>query len=168
MPVLVILWRFRTPLALIAVIVGLFAAGVHWKAERIAHAAELAKLHKEVATARYEAAIAQATVKVVTKYVDRIVKVQGVTRVITKEIPVYVTSTADAGCVIPAGFVRVHDAAAAGVVPQPAGDPDAPAPGVALSTVAETVTDNYGVAHEIAAQLTALQDWIRAQQALTK
>ena len=35
---------------------------------------------------------------------------------------------------------------------------------VALSTVAETVTENYGTCHENAAQLEALQEWVRAQE----
>ena len=53
--------------------------------------------------------------------------------------------------------------AAAGV-PTPeasAGTADAPAPGVALSAVAETVADNYTACHATAAQLTALQDHVR-------
>ena len=46
------------------------------------------------------------------------------------------------------------------------GNPDAPAPGVALSTVASTVTDNYTTCHTTAAQLSALQDWVRGLQAI--
>ena len=131
----------------------------HYKAENIALQADNAAL--KVALEREK-----ATERVVTQYVDRVKVVEGRTRTIIKEIPVYVTPAADAGCVIPVGFVRVHDAAAQGAVPVPSGNPDAPAPGVALSTVAETVTGNYGTAHEIAEQLKALQDWIRAQQAI--
>nr|MDN0209913.1 hypothetical protein [Xanthomonas arboricola pv. corylina] len=79
----------------------------------------------------------------------------------TREIPIYVTQKADAACAIPAGFVRLHDAAASGNPAGPAtGDPDAPAIGITLSAVAGTITDNYTSCHATAEQLSALQDWI--------
>jgi hypothetical protein len=61
----------------------------------------------------------------------------------------------------------VHNAAAENVpLAEPARDPDAPAPGVALSTVAETVAGNYATCHETAEQLTALQDYVRTWQGI--
>ena len=59
------------------------------------------------------------------------------------------------------GFVRLHDAAAAGELPEPARDADAAAAGIALSTVAGTFAANYQTCHENAEQLRALQEWIR-------
>ncbi len=50
--------------------------------------------------------------KVVVEYVDRIVKVYQAGATITKEVPIYVSQAADSACVVPAGFVRVHDAGA--------------------------------------------------------
>lgn len=105
--------------------------------------------------------LAQGTTRVVTEYVDRvqIVRERGAT--ITKEVPVYVTPTADAACAVPVGFVQLHDAAAAGVTPAgTAGDPDAPAPGVTLSAVAEATAANYGQYHAAAEQVTALQQLV--------
>ncbi len=64
-------------------------------------------------------------------------------------------------CAINRGFVRLHDAAAAGELPEPTRDPDAPAPGIALSAVAGTVAANYQTCHENAEQLRALQAWVR-------
>ena len=58
-------------------------------------------------------------------------------------------------------WLSLHDAAAAGEVPEPARDADAPAEGLALSAVAATVVTNYQTCHENAEQLKALQDWIR-------
>jgi hypothetical protein len=104
---------------------------------------------------------AQATVKVVTQYVDRarVVRAKGDT--ITKEVPVYVLVQADAACTINRGFVRLHDASAAGELPEPARDADAAPAGIALSAAAGTVAANYQTCHENAEQLKALQAWVR-------
>ena len=104
---------------------------------------------------------AQATVKVVTEYVDRVRLMREKGDTIIKEVPVYVPAQADAACTVNRGFVRLHDAAAAGELPTPTGDPDATASGLALSTVAGTVTANYQACHETAEQLRALQEWVR-------
>ena len=62
---------------------------------------------------------AQATVKVVTRYVDRVRVVREKGDTIIKEVPVYVPAQADAACTVNRGFVRLHDAAAAGELPTP-------------------------------------------------
>ena len=103
---------------------------------------------------------AQATVKVVTQYVDRVRIVREKGETIIKEVPVYVPVQADAACTINRGFVRLHDAAAAGKLPEPARDADAAATGIALSAVAGTVAANYQTCHENAEQLRALQTWV--------
>lgn len=103
---------------------------------------------------------AQATVKVITEYVDRIRLVREKGDTIIKEVPVYVPVQADAACTIHRGFVRLHDAAAAGELPEPARDADAAAAGIALSAVAGTVAANYQSCHENAEQLRALQVWV--------
>ena len=104
---------------------------------------------------------AQATVKVVTQYVDRVRVVRETGDTIIKEVPVYVPVQADAACTINRGFVRLHDAAAAGELPEPARDADAAPAGIALSAAAETVAANYQTCHENAEQLRALQAWGR-------
>ena len=102
--------------------------------------------------------LAQSTTSVVTEYVDRVQVVRERGATIVKEVPVYVTATADSACAVPVGFVQLHDAAASGSPPPgPAGDPDAPAAGLALSAVAETIADNYASCHATAAQVVALQ-----------
>ncbi|MBX9658184.1 MAG: hypothetical protein K2X00_06420, partial [Nitrospiraceae bacterium] len=103
---------------------------------------------------------AQATVKVVTQYVDRVRVIREKGDTIIKEVPVYVPVQADAACTINRGFVRVHDAAAAGELPEPARDADAAAAGLALSAVVGTVAANYQTCHETAEQLRALQVWV--------
>lgn len=114
-----------------------------------------------------ELAQAQLSQRVVTEYVDRVRVVQERGKTIIKEVPTHVTATADAACPVPVGFVRLHNSAAQNMPLDPApGNPDAPAPGVALSTVASTVADNYTTCHATAAQLNALQDWVRGLQAI--
>lgn len=109
---------------------------------------------------------ADASIKVVTKYVDRVQVIRQQGADIIKELPVYVTREADSSCVLPRGFVRLHDAAAAGRIAEAAGGSDASAAGITLSTVAGTVADNYQRCHENAEELIGLQDWIRQQQTL--
>jgi len=111
---------------------------------------------------------AQATVKVVTRYVDRVRIVRENGDTIIKEIPVYVPVQADAACTINRGFVRLHDTAAEGRLPEPARDADAAAAGIALSAVAATVAANYQTCHENAEQLRALQAWVSEMASTAK
>ena len=104
---------------------------------------------------------AQATVKDVTQYVDRVRIVREKGDTIIKEVPVYVPAQADAACTINRGFVRLHDAAAANELPEPAGVADAVAADIALSAVAGTVAANYQTCFENAEQLSALQAWVK-------
>ena len=85
-----------------------------------------------------------------------------------KEAPVHVPVPADAACAINRGFVRLHDAAAAGELPEPARDADAAAAGIALSAVAGTVAANYQTCFEPAEQLRALQVWLGEMNAAAK
>jgi hypothetical protein len=119
-------------------------------------------------TLRGQLATAKASERIVTRYVDRVQVIHQRGATLTREVPVYVTPQADAACPVPLGFARVHDAAAAGTdVPHPAGAADAARSGIALSTVAGTVVDNYTTCHATAAQLSALQEWVRANSERT-
>lgn len=89
------------------------------------------------------------------------IKIRTVFKTIIKEVPVYVKAD---DCPMPGGFRVLHDAAANGTVPEPAGVADAaPAP---AADVAATVADNYGTYFETAERLRGLQAWVAAQQAL--
>jgi hypothetical protein len=113
--------------------------------------------------ARADLAASRGSEHIVTQYVDRVhtIYVHGAT--LTQKVPIYVTAHDDAACTVPLGFVRLHDAAAASAtLPDSAGAADARPSGLALSAVAGTVADNYTTCHATAAQLTALQDWVRA------
>lgn len=106
------------------------------------------------------------TDKIATEHEQTRERVRTVTRTITKEIPRYVSPEAVSRCDVPDGFVRVHDAAAAGVLPDPPSELDAAPSGVGIDQVAGTVVENYGTCAETSAQLIALQAWVREQQAL--
>ena len=149
-------------------LVAALALGI-WTVKHRIESAEERAATAETTARRLQGELEQAALseKVVIRYVDRVRVVREIGATITKEIPVYVTAKADAACPIPAGFVRVHDAAAQGVpLGEPAGDPDAPAPGVTLSAVADTVAGNYTACHETGTQLTELQAWLRGLQAI--
>ena len=158
---MIFLLRYWKPLALVLLIAGLVASGYAWKAHNAAQAAELAKAKAQVVVLTLAVKQAAATERVVTKYVDRVKVVAGRTQTIIKEVPVYVPIDSPD---LPAGFRVLHDAAAQGVIPDPARIADAsPVP---AQDAAETIASNYGTCGETAEQVRALQDWIREQQAV--
>ncbi len=156
----VISWPYRL-LALAALCIALFGLGWLKGASHVQAQWDAATTAQQKAQAQVQIRQAEATVQVVTKYVDRVQIVREKGDTLIQEIPVYVPVQADAACTVHRGFVSLHDAAAAGQLPEPARDADAPAEGLALSAVAATVVSNYQTCHENAEQLKALQDWIR-------
>jgi hypothetical protein len=142
-----------------------FSAGVKHerKAEEKAYAAALDRVAKREKAADQIAADARSALS------DRQVQIQTVTRTLIEKVPTYVTAKADAGCVLPVGFVRLHDAAAsgspAGLSGTSSGSIDAPS-GLALSAVAETVSVNYGEALQWRAEAQGWRDWYVREKAL--
>ena len=114
--------------------------------------------------AQTEKAGAEASVKIVTKYVDRVQIVKEKGDAIVQKIPEYISKESDAKCTIPNGFVVLHDAAVKGEVPDSSRDSNEAASGIALSSVGKTVTQNYTICHQTEEQLKALQEWVRTQE----
>lgn len=160
-------WPYRL-LALVLLAVALIGFGWIKGAGHVQAKWDASVQQQTLQTAVVRQKQAEATVKVVTEYVDRVRVVREKGDTIIKEVPVYVPVQADAACTINRGFVRLHDAAAAGDLPEPAGDADAAAAGIALSAVAETVAGNYQSCHENAEQLRALQTWVREMAATAR
>lgn len=156
----VIPWPYRW-LAIAALAVALIGFGWIKGASHVQAQWDAAAQQQTLQTAAVRLRQAEATVRVVTQYVDRVRVVREKGETIIKEVPVYVPVQADAACSINRGFVRLHDAAAAGELPEPARDADAASAGIALSAVAVTVAANYQTCHENAEQLRVLQTWIR-------
>ena len=152
-----------------ALVVLLLIAGAGWKGYRMgaSHVRALWAQQKAEMAAEHALEVARlerVSREVVVKYLPKVEYIQGRTKTITKEVPVYVTAEDDRRCTIPAGFVSLHDRAAAESdlpADSPAAGADGAASPVALSAVAGTVAENYGTCHETAARLTALQEWVR-------
>ena len=90
-------------------------------------------------------------------------------RTLIQKVPFYVTAQADRSATVPVGFVRLHDEAANGSkVPDTAAEPNDAPSGLALSTVAATVVDNYGLCKETRDNYIALQSWVTSQALLSK
>lgn len=107
--------------------------------------------------------------RIVTEYVDRVQVIEKRGQTIIKEVPVYVSEAADRACSVPVGFVRLHDATAAGLpAPGSAGAADEAPSGVALSAVTGTVAGNYTACHANAEQLKQLQAYLLEHQAITQ
>jgi hypothetical protein len=109
-----------------------------------------------------ETGIKQAVVsdKTVTKYVDRVQIVQGKSRTIIKEIPIYVKDA----CTLSADWRMLHDSAVNNAVSDTTRNSDE---GTVTATDAlETVAANYGICHENSQTLQALQSWVREQSGI--
>jgi hypothetical protein len=116
-----------------------------------------------LAAAKQETEQAKVTTELLTHYTDRVKVVHDHGAALIKEVPVYVSNT---DCSLSGGFRLLHDAAARGEVPNPAGI--AHAPTVAAADFAATVIENYSRYRALAEQLMALQEWVRRQESLAK
>ena len=115
--------------------------------------------------ARTQAAQAEASVRVVTQYVNRVRIVRERGNNILNEVPLYVPSD-PAACALPGGWRVLHDAAAEGEFPDAARRADAPV--VTAEEAAAAVAGNYASCHDTAEQLSALQGWLRAQHQVSQ
>jgi hypothetical protein len=118
-------WYWRAA-ALILVAAGLFGFGYVRGKVSVQDEWDAAIANQRVRIGIVKQKQAEATVRIVTDYVERVrvVKEKGATLI--REVPKYVTLNNDTACAIPAGFVRLHNSAAVGLpLPVPAADLDA-------------------------------------------
>jgi hypothetical protein len=83
------------------------------------------------------------------------------TQTLIRKVPVYVTSKADAACVVPAGFISLwnHGASGqAGLPPTSGGPVEAPS-GLRLSDVLAATLANDGIAYDWKAEALAWRGW---------
>lgn len=153
---------FVSPLVTIAtglVTTSLVIGGAYLKGRQDGREAMLERqLHQAHLTTRKQE---KATDRVVVEYRDRVQVVTKQGKEVVREVERLVPFGL---CQLDPGFRLLHDAAAAGSVPDPAGRADGPAAPVEQATAAETVADNYLACRLNAEQLTALQRWIRKQE----
>ena len=153
-------------LATLLVVTGGVAWWQHGKA--VEARADATRAQTNVIAADFEASAARADVVTVTHYTDRVRIVHDTTHANQQEIPHYVSPDTDRRYPFPAGFVWLHDAAAAGVpVVDGPGNPDAPSTTVTASGASAVIIGNYGICHETAEQLTALQEFVRTHTPAT-
>lgn len=165
-----------TALAIYAAVgLALFGSGFWsaWHLKTLEERAAEAKAAMETIAVTHEQD--KVTSDVEEKAAARQVEIQTKTRTIVKEVKVYVPAKADARCIVPVGFQRLHDAAAMGLPGVPgatrkpdggAALPDDAGTSIQLSDIASVVAGNYGSYQSVVAQLVALQGWVRAQQSV--
>ena len=145
-------------LAVLLILVGTYRAGVVHERDRQA----LAAAQQRELRLRVEERLRAETDRLAADLEAARAQRQVVTRTITREVPRYVREPApqcaDAG-LHSGGFRVLHDAAAAGVVPDPARVADAPAVGAAAA--AGTIADNYAACLDWRAQVIGWQQWYR-------
>jgi hypothetical protein len=106
-----------------------------------------------------ETGIKQAVVsdKTITQYVDRVQIVQGKSRTIIKEIPIYVQDTVN----LSGGWRMLHDSAVKSELPDPTRIVDEGT--ISLESATHTILENYQACNVNAETLKALQSWVREQ-----
>lgn len=143
-------------LAVLLIVGGTYRAGVVHERDRQA----LAAAQQRDLRLRVEERLRAETDRLAADLEAARAQRQIVTRTIIREVPRYVREPApqcaDAG-LHAGGFRVLHDAAAAGVVPDPARVADAPAVGAAAA--AGTIVDNYAACLDWRAQVIGWQQW---------
>ena len=123
-----------------------------WDAQKAKDAAEIERLKAESG---------KVTVRVETKYVDRVKTIREKGETIVQKVPVYISRDLPE---LPGAWRLWHDAAATNTVPDASREADA-AP-VAPVDAAATVAANYTTCLATAEQLKGLQEWINEQRRL--
>lgn len=117
----------------------------------------------------------KVTVKVEKEYILKEKLIQGKTKTLIKEVPVYVTETSNNNCTIPTGFqLHWNEANSYDVSNPTSGSDGAPyttkeyetPTTIRLRDVAAQHSDEVMLCKSTENQLLALQDWIKQQQLL--
>jgi hypothetical protein len=150
-----LLYRVMALLALAVALVGYgwLKGAEHGEAKLAAAESKALKEGVRIVTLR-----GAVTTRIETKYLPQIARTEVITETIVREVPIYV-SPADPD--LPGGFRVLHDAAAAGRLPDPASLADAAA--VPAQAAAGTVAENYGICRQDQLKLQGLQEWVSEQ-----
>lgn len=155
---------------MLAVLLSIFLIYQKGRVDERAHQANLAAKAQASAVrvaAKQDAKAADLSAEVRQATAEKQIEYRTVTKTLIKEVPKYVTVQADAACVVPVGFVRLHDVAAGSgqaLFPAaPGGSVDTPS-GVSLSAVSSTVVANYGTAHLWRAEAEGWRAWYLTQR----
>lgn len=152
-------------LAVLALIASLLSFGWLQGARHVQKNWDLEVQKQTIAVLKVRVKTAEVSAKVITKYVDRIVKVKDINNETLRQVPNLITANDDSSCRLPNSFDWLHDSAASGVpISIPAGKPHDSSSTTTLSTATETIVENYGICHETEERLKSLQEWVREQQ----
>jgi len=104
--------EFKSPIFKIALFLfaTIFSFAMGYRTANIQAQKKQLELANEVY--RLELELEQKSAQVVTEYVDRIKEIEGKTKEIIKNVPIYITKEDNSRCTIPDGFVRLHNSAA--------------------------------------------------------
>jgi hypothetical protein len=130
--------------------------------EKDKHALELEK--QKAYIAELEKKASEKTIEVVTKYVETVKVVKEKGEAIREQVPVYITKEDNARCVIPDGFVIMHNSAVQNTIPESPRNSNEGPSGIELSKATEVIVENYNKYHEVVEQLRALQDWVKEME----
>lgn len=156
-----------SPLARVAVVAALVAAfGLGCWLKGAAHAErrfEALRAKEEAAALAHAVELAKAASEIDVVWVNTTTTVRERARIVTKEVPVYVSPAADTRCTVPRGFVRLWNAdLQADTAPASAGRGDDEPAGLALSDVASAgvvpAKERFALNR---AALEACQAWVR-------
>ena len=104
--------EFKSPIFKIALFLfaTIFSFAMGYRTANIQAQKKQLELANEVY--RLELELEQKSAQVVTEYVDRIKEIEGKTKEIIKNVPIYITKEDNSRCTIPDVFVRLHNSAA--------------------------------------------------------
>lgn len=157
-------------LSLIFAAVAAFGA---WQHRAMIADADLLTLRLEYSQAREEAAadarkkeqvMQQATAEIDALNADLTAERERKNRVIYKEVISYVKSPDIERCNLPDDFVRIHEAAATGIMPDDpaaASGSDDQSRTFTDAELIEVVADNYLSCRAVADRLSGLQEWVK-------
>lgn len=148
-------------LALVLAALALFAFGFVKGAQHEEGAQARRELQAERAAPVLAGRRQAVTARVDLKFAPALTQIRTVTKETIRYVPQFVRAD---GCSLPGGFRVLHDAAAQGRIPDPAGIPDAAA--VPARDAAATIASNYGACRETSERLDGLQEWVREQLSL--
>jgi hypothetical protein len=141
---------------------------VKWMAENEAKRVAIEKVIKSV-----KALQEQVNIRTEIQYVEKVKVITKKGETIYEKIPEIITVKDDSACKLNIGTIRLLDFAAESdshntTLPDTTDPTNADPAAATISDVAKSVTSNYQTYHQVAAQLTSLQEWIKAQQQQTK
>lgn len=119
----------------------------------------------EAKAQQYQQESSDLNVKLAEKYNNKVIQIKEKTNEIVKYVDQYVTKY-DNDCRVPNAFVLLHDSAAKAIVPDSSSESYEGTSEVKISEVGRTVTENYGIYHEVVEQTKAWQEWYTEQKKL--